>query len=150
MSPEVADRNPYGAASDTYGLGCVLLEMLVRQQMRERRPFETRKDYITEALDSARAQRWDTYEEMCELAWRMLDENPKTRIALPTAAAEAAAAVSCLGKQQEVAAVANPRAVAPDAPSHHVRVRPAKRVATEERTRRASTQERRRRLQYAD
>ena len=34
MSPEVADRKPYGAASDTYGLGCVLLEMLVRQQVR--------------------------------------------------------------------------------------------------------------------
>ena len=34
MSPEVADRKPYGAASDTYGLGCVLLEMLVRHQAR--------------------------------------------------------------------------------------------------------------------
>ena len=48
MSPEVADRKPYGAASDTYGLGCVLLEMLLRRQLRERRPFETRVDYITE------------------------------------------------------------------------------------------------------
>ena len=33
MSPEVADRKPYGATSDTYGLGCVLLEMLLRHQV---------------------------------------------------------------------------------------------------------------------
>ena len=48
MSPEVSENKPYGAASDTYGLGCVLLEMLLRRQLRERRPFETRVDYITE------------------------------------------------------------------------------------------------------
>ena len=31
MAPEVAHRKPYGAASDVYGLGCVLLELLLRR-----------------------------------------------------------------------------------------------------------------------
>ena len=44
MSPEVADRKPYGAASDTYGLGCVLLEMLVRRQVCAPTPNRTRVD----------------------------------------------------------------------------------------------------------
>lgn len=40
MSPEVEARKPYGAASDTYSLGCVLLEMLLQSQLRERRIAE--------------------------------------------------------------------------------------------------------------
>ena len=159
MSPEVADRKPYGSASDTYGLGCVLLEMLVRQQLRERRPFETRKDYIREALDAARAHGWHAFNEMSDLAWRMLDENPKTRVALPTAAAAAATAASVLSKQQAIAdactsATAKSQNGAaeskPPVEGAIERARPSKRVAAEERLRRASTNERRRRLQYAD
>ena len=194
MSPEVADRKPYGAPSDTYGLGCVLLEMMVRQQvcarhqqhapithvppavpniasracsdaralcisqLRERRPFETRKDYIREALDEARSHGWHTFSELSELAWRMLEENPKTRVALPTAAASAAAASSILMKQlaaadaRMISSVKNgapleqPRAV----DSSPGRTRPPKRVAKDERLVRASAQERRRRLLYAD
>ena len=153
MSPEVADRKPYGAPSDTYGLGCVLLEMLLRRQLRERRPFEARKDYINEALDAARAHGWDSFSEMSDLAFRMLDENPKTRIALPNAAADAAAAVSLLSKQQAVAGLAakpsSSNSLSGEG-SFNERVRPAKRVAAENRRERASTQERRRRLQYAD
>lgn len=67
MSPEVADCKPYGAASDTYGLGCVLLEMLLRHQLRERRPFEERKDYISEALRAARGHGWYSFERMEEV-----------------------------------------------------------------------------------
>ena len=153
MSPEVAAHKPYGAASDVYGLGCVLLEMLLRRQLRERRPFEARKDYINEALDAARAHGWDSFSEMSDLAFRMLDENPKTRIALPNAAADAAAAVSLLSKQQAVAGLAakpsSSNSLSGEG-SFNERVRPAKRVAAENRRERASTQERRRRLQYAD
>ena len=168
MSPEVADRKPYGATSDTYGLGCVLLEMLLRHQLRERRPFETRKDYIREALDAAKGHGWHTFEEMAALAWRMLDDNPRTRIALPeAAAAAAAAAASVLSKHKHAAADLDTK-IGPHVPSvgltrsaDHasvhmvgqvgVRNRPPKRVATEERLRnRSSLQERRRRLQYAD
>ena len=164
MSPEVADRKPYGAPSDTYGLGCVLLEMLVRSQLRERRPFETRKDYIHEALDAARSFRWETFAPMCDLAWKMLDEVPKTRIPLPTAGAAAAAAISTLNRQNAAADASCATAALSNGASaeqskllsHQLsdRVRPAKRVAAEERRVLASTQEplreRRRRLQYAD
>ena len=52
MAPEVAHRKPYGAASDVYGLGCVLLEILLRHQLRERAPEESRKEY-TQARSSA-------------------------------------------------------------------------------------------------
>ena len=179
MSPEVADRRPYGASSDTYGLGCVLLEMLLRHQLRERRPFETRQDYIREALDLARGHGWATFESMASLARRMLDDSPKSRIALPAAAAIAASAVSVLARQQEAAAAAaaaasahaassaaasthlhptsgSNGAAAPstrvDASSATVREhgRPPKHVSTEERTRRQPLQERRRRLHYAE
>ena len=128
-------------------------------QLRERRPFETRKDYIREALDAARGHGWDTFGDMSELAWRMLDENPKTRVALPTAAATTAAAASVLARQRAVAdasvaaTVKASRTITTQAEpldAGHTRVRPAKRVAAEERSRRASAQERRRRLQYAD
>ena len=124
--------------------------------MRERRPFETRKDYIREALDAARAYAWDTFHEMSELAWRMLDENPKTRIELPTAAAAAAAALSLLSRQAAAADVSYVKRAAATEPGRQIvidasreRVRPAKRVAAEERSRRLSVQERRRRFQYA-
>ena len=170
MSPEVADRKPYGATSDTYGLGCVLLEMLLRRQLRERRPFEARKDYITEALARGKAHGWATFDDLASLAWRMLDENPKTRIALPAAAAAAAAIVqrhdkaTCAG-----GATADSAAAASSADLHALKalynscdgdgasagmlgVRPGKRAgALDERTRRLPGHiERRRRLQYAD
>jgi len=156
MSPEVADRKPYGAASDTYGLGCVLLEMLLRHQLRERRPFETRKDYIREALDAAKGHGWQTFEVIAELAWRMLDENPKTRIALPAAAAFTAPTISNLSRQKEAAEAAaasqrQPKVELGALDEVATRLRPPKRVAGEERSRRGSTnQERRRRLHYAD
>jgi hypothetical protein len=103
MSPEVADCKPYGAASDTYGLGCVLLELLLRHQLRERRPFEERKDYIKEALAAAAGHGWHTFERSSDLVWRMLDESPKSRIELPAAAAVAAAAISIMARLQPVA-----------------------------------------------
>jgi len=90
MSPEVEARKPYGAASDVYGLGCVLLEMLLQSQLRERRLAETRRESIAAALGTARRRHsWDTFDELSALAWRMLDESPKTRIDLPRAAAVA-------------------------------------------------------------
>jgi len=90
MSPEVEARKPYGAASDVYGLGCVLLEMLLQSQLRERRLAETRRESIAAALGTARRRHsWDTLDELSALAWRMLDESPKTRIDLPRAAAVA-------------------------------------------------------------
>ena len=127
-------------------------------QLRERRPFETRKDYIREVLDSARGHGWQTFEEMATLAGRMLDENPKSRIALPEAAAAASSSILLLSRQQQASAVSNGTphpgladVTAPGAQDGRgVRVRPPKRVAGEERSRRAITQERRRRLQYAD
>ena len=164
MSPEVADRKPYGAASDTYGLGCVLLEMLLRHQLRERRPFETRKDYITEALGASRGHTWHTFEEMAALAWRMLDENPRSRIALPDAAAAAAAAAAVLCKHHQAAAKSAGCSASCQQPgtasgatregardSGTVRLRPSKRIAPDDRLKKGSTfQDRRRRLQYAD
>lgn len=119
-------------------------------QLRERRPFETRKDYIGEVLDEARSYSWDTFSEMSELAWRMLDENTKTRIALPTAAAAAAAAGSLLTRQRVAAGGGGPLQPKVSLDASPGRTRPPKRVAAEERSRRASTQERRRRLLYAD
>jgi len=154
MSPEVAECKPYGAASDTYGLGCVLLEMLLRHQLRERRPFEERKDYIREALAAAQGHGWHSFERVAELVWRMLDEFPKSRIELPAAAAAAAAAASILARQQaaggEIASRAStaapngqgggagskPSMADASAQSSAVteRTRPAKRVVAEERS----------------
>lgn len=127
-------------------------------QLRERRPFETRKDYIREALDSAKGHGWQTFEEMAALAGRMLDENSKSRISLPEAAAAAASSILLLSRQQQASAASNgasqtglaDRAVTGAQDASGVRVRPPKRVAGDERSRRAITQERRRRLQYAD
>ena len=76
-------------------------------QLRERRPFETRKDYIREALDSAKGHGWQTFEEMAALAGRMLDENPKIRISLPEAAAAAASSILLLSRQQQASAASN-------------------------------------------
>jgi hypothetical protein len=84
---------------------------------------------------------------MCELAWRLLDENPKTRIALPTAAAETAAALSLLGKQHATTIDVIPSTCF----QGDDRARPAKRIATEERPRRTSAvQDRRRRVKHAE
>jgi len=97
MSPEVENRRPYGASSDTYGLGCVLLEMLLQGQLRERRRFEERKEAIRSALDLARRKHgWQSMEELSGLAWKMLDDNPKNRIELPAAAATADACLAAL------------------------------------------------------
>ena len=164
MSPEVSERKPYGAASDTYGLGCALLEILLRHQLRERRPFETRKDYITEALDAARGHGWHCFDEMANLAWRMLDDKSSTRIPLPDAAAAAASCVSTLAKLEAAADAAHGppttnrpedvTALAKLGATHpgDERNRPPKRIGIEERSRRYPNahQERRRRLQYAD
>jgi len=88
MSPEVEARKPYGASSDVYSLGCVLLELLLQGMLRERRLAEGRKESIAAALDLARRRHsWQMGEELSALAWRMLDESPKTRIDLPKAAA---------------------------------------------------------------
>lgn len=164
MSPEVADCKPYGAASDTYGLGCVLLELLLRHQLRERRPFEERKDYIKEALAAAAGHGWHTFERSSDLVWRMLDESPKSRIELPAAAAVAAAAISIMARLQPVAgtesssgagaeplvstvsvtsASVHSAAVTERQPERH-RTNPPKRVAAEERS------SRRRKLLYAE
>ena len=100
----------------------------------------------------AKGHGYDAYDEMASLAWRMLEETPKTRIALPTAASEAAAAAGVLTRQQVAAGVSHRLAGGSSDNLDLVRVRPAKRVA-EERPRRASVpsaHERRRRLQYAD
>eukprot|EP00967_Tisochrysis_lutea_P046961 scaffold57141_cov33-Tisochrysis_lutea.AAC.2 len=84
MSPEVEARKPYGASSDVYSLGCVLLELLLQGMLRERRLAEGRKESIAAALDLARRRHsWQMGEELSALAWRMLDESPKTRIDLP-------------------------------------------------------------------
>ena len=148
---QVADYKPYGAASDTYGLGCVLLEMMLRCQLRERRPFEERKDYIQETLNHARGHGWSTFDEMASLARRMLQENPKSRIGLPQAAAISAAAVSMLARQQEAESVANGRAPnGSNAGGARSRVRPPKLIAAAERARRAPGPNHRRKLQYAD
>jgi serine/threonine protein kinase len=152
MSPEVAERKPYGAASDTYGLGCVLLEMMLRCQLRERRPFEERKDYIQETLNHARGHGWSTFDEMASLAWKMLDESPKSRIGLPQAAAVSAAAVSVLVRQQEAESVANGGVLnnSNAADDGRTRVRQPKLIAAAERTRRPAGPAQRRKLQYAD
>lgn len=96
MSPEVADRKPYGAASDTYALGCVLLEMLLRRQLRERRPFEERRAYIDEMLKRASGHGWVSFNAMASLSRQMLADNPKQRIDLPSSAAAATACVAAL------------------------------------------------------
>ena len=128
------------------------LRATCRAQLRERRPFETRKDYICEALELARGRGWDTFHELSELTWRMLDENPKSRIALPAAAASAASALSTIRKNAEafsiVASKRGPMAEQLDGPRE--RARPAKLVAADERPPRASTHDRKRRLMYAD
>ena len=165
MSPEVAERKPYGGPSDTYGLGCVLLEMLLRRQLRERRPFETRADYIREAFAAAHCLGWDTFERMGELVWRMLDEHPKTRMPLPTAAAVTSTAIANFLKQESLACTM-PRnqsvhyqsnrpllcptgmCILPGDPGPG-RLHKPKRALVKERPR-AQAQERRRRLLYAD
>ena len=53
MSPEVAAHKPYGAASDVYGLGCVLLECLLRRQLSEPKRYAARTAYIKAALGRA-------------------------------------------------------------------------------------------------
>ena len=84
----------------------------------------------------------------------MLDENPKSRIALPTAAASAASALSTIRKSADACSiVASKRG--PMEPGQldgsRERVRPAKLMAGDERPQRASTQhDRRRRVMYAD
>ncbi|KAL1524469.1 hypothetical protein AB1Y20_019363 [Prymnesium parvum] len=96
MSPEVAERKPYGASSDTYALGCVLLEMLLRHQLRQRRPFEERQAYIDEMLKLASGHGWASFDAMACLSRQMLADNPKQRIDLPSAGAAAAAAAVAL------------------------------------------------------
>jgi len=88
MSPEVEARKPYGASSDVYSLGCVLLELMLQGMLRERRLAEGRMESIAAALALARRRHsWRTFDTLSALARRMLDENPKTRIDLPKAAA---------------------------------------------------------------
>ncbi len=100
MSPEVEQRRPYGAASDVYALGCVLLEMLVQQQLRPRRRGESRHDAIKSALDYARrAHGWVAMEALADLAWKMVDPNPKTRATLPATAVLCDEIVDSLPKQ---------------------------------------------------
>lgn len=138
MSPEVTEYKPYGAASDTYGLGCILLEMLLRHQLRERRPFEERKDYISEALEAAHGHGWETFDRMSDLVWRMLDEHPKTRVGLPDAATAAAAAASSLACASQASTTSNGRSVDSSATATLARLhsetllerrRPSKRVS---------------------
>jgi len=94
MAPEVAYRKPYGAASDVYGLGCVLLELLLRHQLRERAPEETRDEYTQTMLDESRKHAWEASAICADLAWRLLDVSPKTRATLAEAAATIGAAAA--------------------------------------------------------
>lgn len=149
--------------------------MLLRHQLRERRPFEARKDYIKEALELARGHGWAAFRELSSLATQMLDDSPKSRISLPAAAAATAVAIctvdGALACHPAPAEPADPGAPAAPMPakaklpagplsasaargSAPARVRPARRVAGDERRlarlARADGAQRRRRLHYAD
>ena len=82
MAPEVALRRPYGAASDVFGLGCVLLECLTRQQLRERKPTESRKEYLEATLAAAAKHGWEAHAACADLARRLLEPEPKRRATL--------------------------------------------------------------------
>ena len=116
MSPEVAAHKPYGAASDVYGLGCVLLECLLRRQLSEPKRYEARTAYIKAALGRAAGHGWEAFDTLAALTWRMLDSNPKTRAGLPDAADAAAAAAAALsatnGRPGAATAKAKPPAAA--------------------------------------
>uniref|UniRef100_A0A7S4BYH8 non-specific serine/threonine protein kinase n=1 Tax=Chrysotila carterae TaxID=13221 RepID=A0A7S4BYH8_CHRCT len=151
MSPEVEGRKPYGAASDTYSLGCVLLEMLLQRQLRERRIGEERKDSIKAALVAARrAHDWRCMPQLSALAWRMLDDNPKQRIDLLEAAAAAEACLRILKRPlptpQDGAAAPSIAAAEPVRPS----ISDAVRAAAAARKSSATSTVQRRRLLYAD
>jgi len=151
MSPEVEGRKPYGAASDTYSLGCVLLEMLLQRQLRERRIGEERKDSIKAALVAARrAHDWRCMPQLSALAWRMLDDNPKQRIDLLEASAAAEACLRILKRPlptpQDGAAAPSIAAAEPVRPS----ISDAVRAAAAARKSSATSTVQRRRLLYAD
>ena len=96
----------------------------MQQQLREPRLGEERHDSIKRALDHARrAHSWRTHGQLEALAWRLLDENPKTRIKLTEAAAIADAALEALpaqfahGRPRSASASVVPPAPAAPAPT---------------------------------
>ena len=82
MAPEVHHFKPYGAQADVYGLGCVLLEMMTRQQLRERAAAETRREFVLAMLAAAARHGWEAHAACSELAERLLEHDPKRRATL--------------------------------------------------------------------
>lgn len=96
MAPEVQHRKPYGAQADVYGLGCVLLEMLTRQQLRERAATETRREFVQAVLAAAAKHEWEAHAACSDLAVRLLEHDPKKRATLAEVSAALASVTAAL------------------------------------------------------